>query len=158
MKVVGTLYFDWISANIHNILVGNPDIIARHPMVLITSIDSTRPLETTTAQLICSDPTLHAKMHGYGIALPGSEVPRLIDSYNLFTGFDELWCFTNEPKVVKPEGLSIVLPRKISDDFPADLDSWMNESGCILGLGDGEGLNYVTTDPDIATTIEELVL
>jgi hypothetical protein len=58
--------------------------------------------------------------------------------------------------MVKPDDLWIVAPLKILDEFPAGLDSWMTNSGCVLGLGDGIGLNYVTTSIEIASAIENL--
>jgi hypothetical protein len=50
----------------------------------------------------------------------------------------------------KPEGIRIVVPCDLSEGVPSEVADWMWRSGRIVGLGDGEGLNYVTVDERLA--------
>ena len=35
------------------------------------------------------------------------------------------------------------------------IERWSHRSRCLLGVGDGDGLNYVTTDPRIEALVAE---
>jgi hypothetical protein len=66
-----------------------------------------------------------------------------------------VWLSGEAPLGPKPEGVSIVAPRNLSDEVPNEVAEWMYRSGCVVGLGDGEGLNYVTIDEDVARQLSE---
>jgi hypothetical protein len=86
-----------------------------------------------------------------------NKIWELLKKDEIFTGFDELWFFNAEPVITKPHDVTIVCPPEIleqSIDDMNDIADWMEKSGCVLGLGDGTGLNYVTTDLKIASKIE----
>jgi hypothetical protein len=55
----------------------------------------------------------------------------------------------------KPEGVRIVAPCDLSEEVPTEVADWMWRSGCIAGLGDGVGLNYVTVDERVARLLSE---
>ncbi|MBX9680445.1 MAG: hypothetical protein K2X38_16930 [Gemmataceae bacterium] len=61
----------------------------------------------------------------------------------LFFGFDEVWLFPDEPLEDKPEGSSIVGPGRLSSKRLRPLGSWLEANRCSLGLGGGEGVNFV---------------
>jgi hypothetical protein len=78
-------------------------------------------------------------------------------SRHLFTGFDEVWCFREEPTLAKPDAVSIVAPLNLSTDaVPGDVADWMKSAGCALGLGDGIGMNYVCRDEQTALLLQAL--
>ena len=40
-----------------------------------------------------------------------------------------------------------------NDSSPLGLEEWMFDSGCVLALGDGRGLNFATLDVELATRL-----
>lgn len=74
----------------------------------------------------------------------------LIEEHGFFNGFDEIWFMPDPPKMGKPETLRITSDLGFEADPPAGLSAWMQETECLLGLGDGDGLNFATFDPKIA--------
>lgn len=105
------------------------------PYVLITSLDS----ETDLTKII-NLPTKPIKTIGKGLLFLTSELPK-----EIFFGFDEIWFFYDENIPEKPEIISIVGPNPIREN--QNLIDWMDQSNCYLGLGDGEGLNYILRYP-----------
>lgn len=77
--------------------------------------------------------------------------------FEFFWGFDELWLFDVEPLNDVPEHLElpaeeVCLPEQFATLVA--LDEWMASSGAVLGLADGLGLSYVTTDGSIADLLD----
>ena len=75
-------------------------------------------------------------------------------SIGLFSGSDEV-CFMAEwNEEFEP------FPGRIggdvvdfNDSSPLGLEEWMFDSGCVLALGDGRGLNFATLDVELATRL-----
>jgi len=87
---------------------------------------------------------------GDGAAIDGDTLLSLIDNHGFFNGFDEMWFFHEQPYESKPETIPLTSDVPLQQ-APSDiLVSWMRDSGCIAGLGDGIGLNYVTFSPRLA--------
>src|SRR5262249_8114958 len=96
-------------------------------------------------------------LFGQALLIPGADVTSIAKAFNLFVGFDEVWFFNERPQILKPASFWIVSPAKLGmAPEPAPLLLWMKESGSVLGLGDGIGLNYITRDAEIAGTLEIL--
>lgn len=74
----------------------------------------------------------------------------LVEQHELLNGFDEVWLFESAPVVGKPQEFKITSDVPLGSDAPAGLAEWMRAAGCRAGLGDGDGLNWVTTVPDLA--------
>jgi hypothetical protein len=76
-------------------------------------------------------------------------------SKQIFTGFDEFWFFQGEEPSENLSGL----PRATSDseDFsasvPVKIAECMRQTGCVLLVGDGNGLNYLTPDGAIVEAL-----
>jgi hypothetical protein len=92
---------------------------------------------------------------GSGVLLSGQQTIMLTRRYLLFTHFDEVWLFDEVPIEPKPERASIVAPYDLGEEVPTEVADWMQHSGCIVGLGDGFGLNYVTVDEGVARLLSE---
>jgi hypothetical protein len=92
---------------------------------------------------------------GSGVLLSGRQTVLLARKYLLFTHFDEFWLFREVPIEPKPEGVRIVAPYNLGEEVPPEVANWMYRSGCIVGLGDGDGLNYVTVDERVARRLSE---
>jgi hypothetical protein len=172
------LWVGWLGldTNIRIIAEEKPALIGQFPYCLITCIDSTVEIrKTTTAQNVVQDSSKECKFLGEGLLIPGSSIPDLIRDYNLFTGFDNIWCFREEPRTLPKPNLSLVGPtgvgeklaeevkepeklKELMDNFEREnfeLREWMGASGCVLGLGDGCGLTYATVSEELADELEK---
>jgi len=132
-----------------------PEFIESFPFALITSLDSSPPTSLTNVRRALNEHVDEFWEVGSGILLSGQQTISLAREYLLFTHFDEVWLFREPPMDPKPKGVSIVAPCDLSEDVPTEVADWIQRSGCVVGLGDGEGLNYVTVDEGIARWLSE---
>jgi len=155
MRKLGGLVVGRTDTNIR--AVADAGLLSQFASVLITSIDSTTNLSATEmrSQIARFDPA--CLFLGSGIIINGESMVRLVRDLDLFTGFDEVWCFERFPSTPKPSDLWIVSPFNIeTDESPRNLASWMAETECKLALGDGFGLNFATFQEEIAIMVQRL--
>jgi len=119
--------------------------------VLVTSLDSITDLAETGigARVLAIDP--HCTRIDRHLAVPGRMIRHAAKALNMFCGFDEVWCFDTLPQIAKPPSASIVSPfdaRQEAASFP--IESWLKQTQCVLGLGDGMGLNFIAGDDKFA--------
>jgi hypothetical protein len=74
-----------------------------------------------------------------------------LDVPPLFSGFDEIWLCTAMPALGKPAHLRITSDQPLGSEPTPELAEWMLVSSCRAGLGDGDGLNFATFDPALAS-------
>jgi hypothetical protein len=157
MKIVQGLSVGWLNSSIGLFARQEIDLPSTFNSVLITSIDSTRDMHKVLASSTIVGRHPECKFFGEGLIVPGHLVAELAATYSLFSGFDEIWCFEEEPVRAKPQGLVIVSPLNFeSDSIPPELFPWMKDTQCRLAMGDGIGLNYATPDEEIARSLERL--
>ena len=140
----------WIDTSI-GALLQNSRLIHQFEAVLVTSIDSSRDLSQmrVTREILQHYP--ECQLLGAGLVVPSDRFEDFSTTFKLFTGFDEVWWFDAKPLLAKPDELSLVAPLNLAtDEIPSEVTHWMHESKCRLGLGDGIGLNFVTSDEGIA--------
>jgi hypothetical protein len=89
------------------------------------------------------------------LLLPPGELDQLA-SVGFFNGFDEVYLCTEWNEEFEP------FPARITSDLsdfseatPLGLEDWMLEAGCLLAIGDGDGLNFATPDAAIAARLRE---
>jgi hypothetical protein len=63
--------------------------------------------------------------------------------------------FAEEPRLPKPEEARLT-PTPFDEPKFAAVAEWMAATDCIVGLGDGSGLAYVTNDAAVAGWIASL--
>jgi hypothetical protein len=155
MRKLRDLTIGWINADIREVV--ETGLLSQFSSVLLTSIDSTTDLPNGIGKRVAElDPG--CAFLGKGVIVPGQALERAAAALNLFNGFDELWCFERAPSAPVLNDLSLVAPFNIENDLvPSRLISWMAETDCKLGLGDGIGLNYATRVDALVTTLERLV-
>ena len=158
MGYVETHYFD----EFKGLAMKQSDFLSQFPYALITRVDGG------------GMPWLHSAFHIYtesiknpvtgklvdsGILLSGEMFSILAKSSDFLSGFDEVWLSYSEPIASLPAGLDFTSGFPITDmrnpNQIASVIQWMNASGCVLGFGDGVGLNYATTDENIADLLDE---
>jgi hypothetical protein len=157
MRRLQNLIVGWGNTNIRSAV--ETGMLARFSYVLITSIDSATDLSVPSMKSGIAHIDPQCWFLGRGVVVQGQSMVKLAEDRNLFTGFDELWCFDRRPSTPKPDDLWIVAPTNIETDLDRvalRLVSWMAEADCKLGLGDGIGLNYATTLEELANKLEQL--
>ena len=140
---------------IADLVAERPEFIESFPFVLITSLDSSPPTSLTNVQRALVEYVDQFREVGSGFLLSGQQTVLLARKYLLFTHFDEVWLFREAPMEPKPEEVSIVALYDLSEEVPPEVADWMWRSGCVVGLGDGDGLNYVAVDERIARLLSE---
>jgi hypothetical protein len=133
----------------------HPEFVESFPFALVTSLDSSPPTSLPNVRRALAEHVDEFQEVGSGVLLSGEQLILLARKYLLFTHFDEVWLFREAPMDPKPEGVRIVAPCDLSEEVPPEVADWMWRSGCVVGLGDGDGLNYVTVDERIARQLSE---
>jgi hypothetical protein len=87
------------------------------------------------------------------LLMPPGELDQFA-SVGLFNGFDEVYLcadwndeFENFPARITSD------LADFSEATPLGLEDWMLEAGCLLAMGDGDGLNFATPDPELAARL-----
>jgi len=148
------LIFGHLEASIPRLVREAHDVICRFDTVLITTLDSCWDLADSRVSSLILRKIPGSGVLGSGVVVPGWGLLVLVEDLRLFAGFDEVWCFNEPPLVPKPSDVSIVPPAAPELLNAELLRSWFEEARCVLGLGDGAGLNYVTLDVELAGVLD----
>ena len=110
------------------------------PAVLITSIDSHRD----TARLIGAELGRSVQSIGPAASVDSATFVEWAALPGSLTGFAEIALFATVPFRVPPMPSCLVAPTHFGEaPPPSDLVAWMADSGCVLAMGDGFGLNWI---------------
>ncbi len=155
MKRMDDLQFGWVDTSIHSLLETQRAIVVSFAYALITSIDSAADLRRLPTGQMIVQRYPQCGFLGTGLVVPIDLLARIGKEFNLFNGFDEVWLFREEPRLLKPDDVILVAPLDLREDaISHELCDWVYESGCEVGLGDGIGLNYVTRENSVAAILE----
>lgn len=146
------LWANNLDTSIAEVIGEQPQLFDGFSWVFITSLDSLRDLERDSMVQSLRFPH---RFSGGGLIVEGKSMRQLQLMNGMFSGFDELWCYKQDISMPKPREVQLVGPLAIKTVIPESVRRWMEQSQCILGLGDGVGLNYVTSDLNIAKLLEE---
>ena len=151
------MYYGWIEDRIWYLEKSNWYVFYELPWCLVTCIDSSRNIKNLIpTKKIIADGEESCSLLGDGLVVGNKRIIDVVRKYNLFNGFDEIWLYKNRPTIEKPEEVSIVSTLDLSKDKPSKkLLDWFEESDCVLGLGDGIGMNYITTSKEIERSLIE---
>lgn len=151
------MYYGWVEDRIRVLAKSRWRFFGELPWCLVTCIDGSRDVKGAMEgkglagwEGVCS-------VLGHGLVVGEGKILEVARAYELFNGFDEIWLFEARPTVEKPRGISIVPPPADLTAVapPQELREWIEASGCVLGLGDGIGMNYITTSREIAEALTE---
>jgi hypothetical protein len=107
-------------------------------------------------------PEVRRRLRSEGIRLREQRGVLLLESGDLdhlgtagfFRGVDELFLCSEWKEEFEP------FPARISSDMqdfnndtPLGLEEWLHDAGCLLAVGDGEGLNFATLNAELAARI-----
>ncbi|MBY0523640.1 MAG: hypothetical protein K2R98_09575 [Gemmataceae bacterium] len=134
----------WLDSSIHDFLDTFPRASATMKYALVTCLDS----NLAPGAMLEGSPMLRpiastARILESGLLLPTNLLLETNTRERLFFGFDEIWFFPNESINPKPASAWLVGPARLDQAKLDGLESWMSENACTMGLGDGEGLNFI---------------
>jgi hypothetical protein len=152
-----TVSAGWLELSIRELVQCHKSLIVGFQYALVTYLDSSSEVFTLPAvQKVIGESGIAFEQYGSGLLVSGAALITLVETRGLFAGFDEVWFFRQYPGELKPREVVITAPLVISKELPSGLVEWMRRSGCVLGLGDGIGLNYITVDGLVADALSQL--
>lgn len=134
----------WLDTTIHDVLEVLSATGAGSKYALITCLDSNQdPASLRTKSPELKSLARKVQVVGSGVLLPTELLLANESRRRIFFGFDEVWFFPDQSTTPKPSGVSIVGPARLNRARLSKIGKWMTENSCALGLGGGEGLNFV---------------
>jgi hypothetical protein len=134
----------WLDSSIHDFLeVLSPrDVTTKY--ALITCLDSNpNPSSLRTKSPELKFIAKRMRILGTGLLLPTKLLLEADSNRQIFFGFDEVWFFPDKNVQPKPPSVFLVGPSRLDQTRLKKLGKWMANNSCSLGLGGGEGLNFV---------------
>jgi hypothetical protein len=140
-----------LKATVADVVDAGPDLLPHFELAAIPVLENAeRPAEWPTVRRRLRAEGIRASAHRGALLLTPGELDRF-SSVGLFAGLDELYLLPEWDDEF--EGF----PGRITSDLanfdestPLGLDEWIVASGCLLALGDGEGLNFACADEELA--------
>jgi hypothetical protein len=147
--------------NISNI-IENISQIGSFRYILISCIDSSREVASLPdIRKVIDRHRTFATYWGKNVIIDTEGINEIMHDHKLFTGFDEVWFLNKKPLESLPVNVCITSEIPIIEiNEPSDIEdlstlaAWMERNNCLLGIGDGAGLNYITTEVTAAQLIE----
>jgi hypothetical protein len=145
------IQFGCLAGTISDALDAMLDVLPAFEMAVIPVLDGTdRPGEWPAVRRRLRAEGIRAAQHRGGLLLPPGELDQCA-SIGLFRGFDEVYLCAEWNDEFE------VFPGRVTSDLadfreatPLGLEDWMLEAGCLLVMGDGDGLNFATPDVEVA--------
>jgi len=141
----------WIDSSVHLFLSHSREHISRFRYALITCLDS----HTDIGDII--DKSRHlktlagvAEIVNKSLRVTTAQLLEANHKERIFFGFDEVWFSHTKSFTLKPRSAWLTGPNETHHHLPGELIRWMNDSQCMLGIGDGTGLNYVVKISGVA--------
>jgi hypothetical protein len=154
MKKINNFWIGRVEASIGLLIEDLPELLIHYQYVLISCIDSSRNLRTLKSLAQAINGLTDLQFVNGALLMKINDFLKIANTYNLFNGFDEIWLFSSSPLNNLPHEIWITGPLDISKEIPNDLIQWMMNSGCGLGLGDGIGLNFISSDTTIVNILD----
>ena len=150
------MYYGWLQDSIWDLTESQWEAFGQFPFALVTCVDSTVDVKSTTTAKKIVESDSSCGYIGRSLLVGDARIVDVARRYQLFSHFDEVWLYKERPTADKPGAFSIVAPLDLNNDpLPEGLLKWFIVSGCILGLGDGIGMNYATTQKWIVDSLRE---
>jgi hypothetical protein len=115
-------------------------------------IDSTPNVRRSSLVPLLEDlAAFHAEVED-DVVIGAQTLLTLIDDHDFLPGFDEIWLCDEIPRSGKPGHFRLTSDVRLRSEPPPGLAEWMLQARCRAGLGDGDGLNFVTFDDELAAS------
>jgi hypothetical protein len=129
-------FFQKLPTSVGGLLTAAP--LAGIQWVLVRSLDSSEDTLKVFRRMFGPE---FGRALGDSAVLSLDELRRAVATKGLFVHFDEVWLFEAKVVEVPDADLCLVAPVELSSVEIEAAGRWMSRSGCVAGLGDGEGLN-----------------
>jgi len=152
--VTERLFHGRLAATVGEVVDAGIDLLPDFELAAIPVLDNAeRPGEWPAVRRRLRAEGIRADQHRGALLLPPGELDQF-SSVGMFAGNDELYLCAEWNDEFES------FPGRITSDLldftegtPLGLEEWMIDTGCLLALGDGNGLNYATLD---ASLVERL--
>lgn len=124
----------------------NTEFFRSWPLILVTSIDST----TAVCEMSWVKARFGEMQASRGLLLSGVQFSSIVETEEIFFGFDEIWLCDDTPHKDPPPDGYLVCPRDFGiEEVPESLRKWISDGSVVAGFGDGFGLNYISKRADL---------
>ncbi len=140
-----------LAASVADIVDAGVDLLPHFELAAIPVLDGTeRPLEYPLVKRRLRAEGIRVSGHRGVLLLPPGELDRL-SSVGLLGGTDELYlCREWDDEFEAFPGRITADLVDFNETTSLGLEEWIVDTGCLLALGDGAGLNFATLDADLA--------
>jgi hypothetical protein len=150
------LHHGRLTATVADVLDVWVDLMPLIEMCAIPVLDGQeRPGEWPTVRRRLRAEGIRAREHRGALLLAAGDVDHLA-SVGMLNGTDEVMFVSawNEEFECFPGRISSDL-MDFDETTPLGLEEWMIHAGCVLAVGDGDGLNFATFDAELAQKLRE---
>ncbi len=150
------MYYGWVQDSIYDLTESQWEVFDQLPYALVTRIDSSKDM----ASLLVTETIVHSEdacsLLGRSLLIGNAHLVKVAQRYELFSHFDEIWLYKERPTADIPQDVWLGPPLELcAQEPPVELLEWFNASGCILGLSDGTGMNYITNSQEIVDSLNK---
>ncbi len=148
------LHHGRLTATVADVLDAWLDLMPEFEMCAIPVLDGQeRPGEWPTVRRRLRAEGIRASEHRGVLLLVPGELDQL-SSVGMLNGNDEVLFLDdwNDEFESFPGRLTSDL-HDFEEMTPLGLEEWMIDAGCLLAIGDGNGLNFATFDPELAAKL-----
>ena len=145
------LHHGRLIASVADVVDAGIDLLPHFELAAIPVLDNAeRPAEWPAVRRRLRAEGIRTQEHrGVLLLLPG-ELDRF-SSVGLLRGMDELLlCARWDDELESFPGRITSDHADFNESTPLGLEEWMLDAGCLLALGDGNGLNFATLDRELA--------
>ena len=145
------LHHGRLLGTVSEVVDGGFDLLPTFELAAIPVLDGAeRPAEWPEVKRRLRSEGVRTRQHRGVLLLEPGELDRF-SSVGLFQGASELFLCAEWNDEFEP------FPGRVSSDLhdfnegtPLGLEEWATHSGCLLAIGDGDGLNFATSIADLA--------
>ncbi len=145
------LHHGRLIATVADVVDAGLDVLPHFELAAIPMLDNAdRPAEWPEVRRRLRSEGIRTDQHRGVLLLQPGELDRF-SSVGFFNGLDELLlCVEWNDEFESFPGRLTSGVHKFEEGTPLGLEEWMLDSGCVLALGDGNGLNFATLDRELA--------
>lgn len=140
-----------LNATVADVVDAGIDLLPHFELAAIPVLENAeRPAEWPAVRRRLRAEGIRASQHRGVLLLPPGELDRF-SSVGFFGGLDELFlCAEWNDEFEAFPGRVTGDVANFAESTPLGLEEWMLDCGCLLAIGDGNGLNYACPDAALA--------
>lgn len=145
------LHHGRLIASVADLVDAGIDLLPHFQLAVIPVLDNAeRPAEWPMVRRRLRAEGIRYHEHRGALLLESGDLD-LLSTAGFFRGTDELYlCPEWNDEFESFPGRITSDVHDFNEGTPLGLEEWLLDSGCLLAVGDGEGLNFATLDPALA--------